>query len=83
MLVFFGLGAVCGTVGAAALWWFATQPLEVYTASYQPLDSIRVRADTPSPFAFMALAVLGGGALGALVGALVHHAGWGLMRRSS
>lgn len=83
VLVFLSLGLLCGIVGAAALWWFATQPFEVYTASYHPLDSTTVRADSPSPFGFMALAVLGGGALGAFIGALVHYAGWGLTRRSS
>lgn len=83
MLVFLSLGLLCGIVGAAALWWFATQPFEVYTASYQPLDSIRVSSDSPSPFGFMALSVFGGGALGALTGALVHYTGWGLTRRSS
>jgi len=83
VLVFLGLGVLCGIVGAAALWWFATQPFDFYTASYHPLDSPPIRADPPSPFGFMALAVLGGGALGALIGALVHYAGWGLMRRSS
>jgi len=83
VVVFLSLGVLCGIVGAAALWWFATQPFKVYTASYQPLDSKRVRADSPSPFGFITLAVLGCGALGALTGALVHYAGWGLVRRSS
>lgn len=83
VLVFLSVGVLCGIVGAATLWWFATQPFEVYTASYQPLDSIRVQADSPSPFGFMALAVLSGGALGALTGTLAHFTGWGLVRRSS
>lgn len=83
VLVFIGFGVVCGTAGAAALWWFATQPLDVYTAGYHPLDSPSIRVDAPSPFGYMAVSVLGGGALGALIGALVHYAGWGLMRRSS
>lgn len=83
VLVFLSLGLLCGIVGAAALWWFATQPFEIYTASYHPLDSTTVRADSPSPLGFMATAVIGGGAVGALIGALVHYAGWGLTRRSS
>lgn len=83
MLVFLSLGLLCGIVGAVALWWFATQPFEIYTASYHPLDSTTVRADSPSPFGFIALAVLGSGALGAIIGALVHYAGWGLTPRSS
>ncbi|MCT2061549.1 hypothetical protein [Dietzia cinnamea] len=83
LTVALGLLAFDPIVGAVALWWFATQPFEIYTASYHPLDSTTVRADSPSPFGFMALAVLGSGALGAIIGALVHYAGWGLTRRSS
>lgn len=83
VLVFLSVGVLCGIVGAATLWWFATQPFEVYTASYEPLDSVRVDAEAPSPFGFMALAVLGSGALGALTGTLAHFTRWGLVRQSS
>ena len=83
VLVFTGFGVVCGIVGAAVLWWFASQPFDFYTAGYQPLDFASVRIDSPSPHGYMAMLVLGGGVLGALVGALVHLTGWGLVRRAS
>lgn len=82
-LVFIGFGVVCGIAGAVALWWFASQPLDVYTAGYEPLAVESIRINSSSPFGYMAVSVLGGGVLGALVGALVHYAGWGLMRRAS
>lgn len=83
VLVFTGFGLVCGVVGAAVLWWFASQPFDFYTAGYQPLDFASVRIDAPSPLGYMAAAVLGGAVLGVLVGALVYRAGWVLTRASS
>lgn len=83
VLVFMGLGVVCGIVGALALWWYASQSFDVYTAGYEPFAGESIRIDSPSPFGHMAVSVLSGGVLGALVGALVHYAGWGLMRRAS
>lgn len=53
--------------GAAVLGWFASQPFDFYTASYQSLDFACVRIVSPSPFGYMAALVLGGGVLGALV----------------
>ncbi|WP_210063349.1 hypothetical protein [Rhodococcus ruber] len=82
MLVFTAFGLVCGVAGAAVLWWFASQPFDFYTAGYQPLDFASVRIDSPSASGYMAAVVLGGVALGALGGALVHRAGWVLTRRA-
>ncbi|MGN5240221.1 hypothetical protein [Rhodococcus sp. SJ-3] len=82
VLVFIGFGVACGIAAAAVLWWFASRPFDFYTAGYQPLDFASVRLDSPSPTGYMAVLVLGGGVLGALVGALVHRVGWGLARRA-
>ncbi|MBP2214756.1 hypothetical protein JOJ87_005168 [Rhodococcus ruber] len=82
VLVFTAFGLVCGVAGAAVLWWFASQPFDFYTAGYQPLDFASVRIDSPSASGYMAAVVLGGVALGALGGALVHRAGWVLTRRA-
>ena len=82
VLVFTGFGVVCGIAGAAVLWWFASQPFDFYTAGYQPLDFVSVRLDSPSPHGYITALVLGGGVLGALVGALVHWSGWSLARRA-
>ncbi|EME64153.1 hypothetical protein G352_13375 [Rhodococcus ruber BKS 20-38] len=82
MLVFTAFGLLCGVAGAAVLWWFASQPFDFYTAGYQPLDLASVRIDSPSAYRYMAVLVLGGVALGALGGALVHRAGWVLTRRA-
>lgn len=82
VLVFTGFGVVCGIAGAAVLCWFASQPFDFYTAGYQPLDFASARIDAPSPYGYMAALVLGGGVLGALVGALVHCVGWSLARRA-
>jgi len=35
VLVFTGLGVVCGIAGAAVLWWFASQPFDFCTAGYR------------------------------------------------
>lgn len=59
-----------------------SRPLDVYTAGYQPLDFASVRIDSPSPFGYTVALVLGGGVLGALVGALLHRTGWSLTRRT-
>ena len=83
VLIFTGFGVLCGIAAAAVLWSFASQPFDFYTAGYQPLDFASVRIDSPSPHAYMAVLVLGGGVLGALVGALVHRAGWILTRDAS
>ncbi|MFD6673438.1 hypothetical protein ACFWDA_03580 [Rhodococcus zopfii] len=83
VLVFTGFGFLCGVAGAAVLWWYASRPIDFYTAGYQPLDFASARIDTPSAYGYMAALVLGGGALGALVGALVHRAGWLLTRAAS
>ncbi|MFZ2526164.1 MAG: hypothetical protein WAX14_00710 [Rhodococcus sp. (in: high G+C Gram-positive bacteria)] len=82
VLVFTGFGVLCGIAGAAVLWWFASRPFDFYIAGYQPLDFASVSIDSPSPFGYMAALVLGGGVLGALVGALVHRTGWSLTRRT-
>ena len=83
VLVFIGFGVACGIASAVALWWFASQPFTLYTAGYEPLAVESVSVDSSSPFGYMAVSVLGGGVLGVLVGALVHCAGRGLMRRAS
>lgn len=82
VLVFTGFGVLSGIAGAAVLGWFASQPFDVYTAGYQPLDFASVRIDSPSPFGYTVALVLGGGVLGALVDALLHRTGWSLTRRT-
>ncbi|OHF24484.1 hypothetical protein BKP30_29125 [Rhodococcus erythropolis] len=81
MLVFAGFGLVCGIVGAAVLWWYASQPVTIYTASYQPhnLQSTQIEKVPVSRFIFGL--VIGGPLFGAVVGALVSSTGWNLVRR--
>ena len=80
--MFTGFGVVCGSAGAAVLWWFASQPFDFHTAGYQPLDFASAHIDSPSPYGYMAALVLGSGVLGAVVGALVPWSGWVLTRRT-
>lgn len=82
MLVFAGLGLLCGVGSAAVLWWFASRPLTFYTASYEPLDLISpvVRLDSVSPYGYMAALIAGGAGLGGVCGMIAHRLGWELTR---
>lgn len=79
--VFAGFGLVCGLVGAAVLWWYASQPFTIYTASYQPNEFHSIRSDKVSVDRYMIGLVVGGPLFGAAIGALVSTTGWNLMRR--
>gem|GEM_PF-2436533 len=81
VLVFAGFGLLCGLVGAAVLWWFASQPFTIYTASYQPHDLRSFHIETVSVDRFIIGMIIGGPLFGAAVGALVSATGWNLVRR--
>ena len=81
MLVFTGFGLVCGLVGAAVLWWYASQPFTIYTAGYQPTDFQSIRIDKVSAYRFIIGLIVGGPLFGAAFGALVSMTGWNLVRR--
>lgn len=81
VLVFAGFGLVCGLVGAAVLWWYASQPFTIYTASYQPhnLQSTQIEKVPVSRFIFGL--IIGGPLFGSAAGALVSSTSWNLVRR--
>lgn len=81
VLVFAGFGLVCGLVGAAVLWWYASQPFMIYTASYQPHDLRSFHIETVSVNRFIIGLIIGGPLFGTAVGALVSMTGWNLVRR--
>lgn len=81
VLVFAGFGLVCGLVSAAVLWWYASQPFTIYTASYQPHDLQSFHVETVPIRRFIIGLIIGAPLLGAAVGALASIAGWNLARR--
>ncbi|MDV8070834.1 hypothetical protein R4P64_30375 [Rhodococcus sp. IEGM 1366] len=81
VLVFAGLGLLCGLLGAAVLWWYASRPFTIYTASYEPSGPSSIRIDGVSVYRYIAGLIVGGPILGTVFGALVYGVGWNLMRR--
>ena len=81
VLVFAGFGLVCGLVGAGVLWWYASQPFTIYTASYQPHSLQSTQIEKVPVSRFIIGLVIGGPLFGAAVGALVSTTGWNLVRR--
>ena len=81
VLVFAGFGLVCGLVGAAMLWWYASQPFTIYTASYQPHNLQSTQIEKVPVSRFIIGMIIGGPLFGTAVGALVSVTGWNLGRR--
>ena len=63
------------------LWWYASQPFTIYTASYQPHDLQSTRIEKVPMSRFMIGMIIGGPLFGTAVGALVSATGWSLVRR--
>lgn len=80
VLVFAGFGLVCGLVGAAVLWWYASQPFTIYTASYQPHNLQSTQIEKVPVSRFIIGLIVGGPIFGAAVGALISVTGWNLVR---
>jgi hypothetical protein len=81
ILVFTGLGLLCGILGAAALWWYASRPFTIYTASYEPYGMGSIRIDSVSVYRYITGLIVGGPILGTIFGALVYGVGWNLTRK--